>query len=89
MIQDLPITAFAPDITETVKLNAVTIIIGETGSGKTTQIPQVGFTAQSFAASLACKARHIDSLTFPTALNGWLAFDERSSSDMIECCCRF
>ena len=41
MSQDLPITSFAKDIVETVKLNAITIIIGETGSGKTTQIPQV------------------------------------------------
>lgn len=41
MSKDLPINAFAADILEAIKLNAITIVIGETGSGKTTQIPQV------------------------------------------------
>jgi len=38
---ELPIKAYARQIVEIVKLNAITIVIGETGSGKTTQIPQV------------------------------------------------
>ena len=37
---DLPIKSYARQIVETVKINAITIVIGETGSGKTTQIPQ-------------------------------------------------
>ena len=41
MSQELPINAFARDIENSIKLNAITIVIGETGSGKTTQIPQV------------------------------------------------
>ena len=36
----LPVTRYAKDILETVKLNPITIVIGETGSGKTTQIAQ-------------------------------------------------
>jgi hypothetical protein len=39
---ELPIKGYARQIVEIVKLNAITIVIGETGSGKTTQIPQVG-----------------------------------------------
>ncbi len=45
---ELPIKAYAQQIVETVKLNAITIVIGETGSGKTTQIPQVRIRLTAF-----------------------------------------
>ena len=38
---ELPIAAYADEILEAVRLNPVTVVIGETGSGKTTQISQV------------------------------------------------
>ena len=37
----LPIRAHAERILEAVRANPVTVVIGETGSGKTTQISQV------------------------------------------------
>ena len=37
----LPIRDYADKILEAVRSNPVTIVIGETGSGKTTQISQV------------------------------------------------
>lgn len=37
----LPIRQYSQQIVDTVKQNAVTVVIGETGSGKTTQIAQV------------------------------------------------
>lgn len=39
--EDLPIVAHRDKIIETIKNNPVTIICGETGSGKTTQIPKM------------------------------------------------
>ncbi|BCS97538.1 ATP-dependent helicase [Desulfoluna limicola] len=38
--QDLPVTARREEIVETIRKNQVVIISGETGSGKTTQIPK-------------------------------------------------
>ncbi|XP_043915095.1 3'-5' RNA helicase YTHDC2 [Protopterus annectens] len=38
--QSLPVFDKQPEIVKTIKENRVTLIIGETGSGKTTQIPQ-------------------------------------------------
>ncbi len=38
---DLPITAHAPAILELIQKNQVTIIAGDTGSGKTTQLPKI------------------------------------------------
>lgn len=37
----LPILQYTEPIVETVRRNRVTVIIAETGSGKTTQIPQM------------------------------------------------
>ncbi len=37
----LPIRKYAADIVKAVKANQVVVVIGETGSGKTTQISQV------------------------------------------------
>ena len=39
--QALPIRKFAQQIAESVRDNPVTVVIGETGSGKTTQIAQL------------------------------------------------
>ena len=39
--KQLPIRLFADQIIEAVKNNTVTVVIGETGSGKTTQISQI------------------------------------------------
>ena len=36
----LPVFQYKSKIMETVKANPITLIVGETGSGKTTQIPQ-------------------------------------------------
>lgn len=38
---ELPIRKYTKDIVEAVKGNPVVVVIGETGSGKTTQISQV------------------------------------------------
>uniref|UniRef100_M1B766 RNA helicase n=1 Tax=Solanum tuberosum TaxID=4113 RepID=M1B766_SOLTU len=38
---DLPIVRFEEKIVETVKENPVVVVIGETGSGKSTQLPQI------------------------------------------------
>ena len=39
-IENLPIYPFKLSILDTIKSNQVTIVSGETGSGKTTQVPQ-------------------------------------------------
>jgi len=36
---ELPISVYRKEIKETISSNNVTIIVGETGSGKTTQVP--------------------------------------------------
>ncbi|MDT7589422.1 MAG: ATP-dependent helicase HrpA, partial [Pseudonocardiales bacterium] len=38
---ELPITARRDDIAEAIKNNQVVIVAGETGSGKTTQLPKI------------------------------------------------
>ena len=38
--EELPITKFKSEIVETVSKNQVTMVVSETGSGKTTQVPQ-------------------------------------------------
>ncbi|NCU37753.1 hypothetical protein EOL96_01675 [Candidatus Saccharibacteria bacterium] len=42
--QDLPIAVFADAIIESIKNNQITVVYGETGSGKTTQGPQFAFS---------------------------------------------
>ena len=56
--QDLPISAKKQDIIDSIKNNQVTIITGETGSGKTTQIPKMCLAA-------GCGLRGIIGLTQP------------------------
>jgi ATP-dependent helicase HrpA len=55
---DLPISAKKRDIIDSIKNNQVTIITGETGSGKTTQIPKMCLAA-------GCGLRGIIGLTQP------------------------
>ena len=50
----LPVTRYAKDILETVKLNPITIVIGETGSGKTTQIAQASIYPVNEGQVLEC-----------------------------------
>ena len=50
----LPIRAHADRILEAVRANPVTVVIGETGSGKTTQISQV----QTLRRSVLAHASH-------------------------------
>ncbi|MGI8458626.1 MAG: ATP-dependent RNA helicase HrpA [Propionibacteriaceae bacterium] len=38
---DLPVTAFADDIAEAIRTHPVVVVAGETGSGKTTQLPKI------------------------------------------------
>ncbi|MDH3308366.1 MAG: hypothetical protein OEO77_12715, partial [Acidimicrobiia bacterium] len=38
---DLPITERRPDLLETIRANQVVIVAGETGSGKSTQLPKL------------------------------------------------
>lgn len=45
----LPIREYTDKIVDAVSNNPVTIVIGETGSGKTTQISQVGLPVLSHA----------------------------------------
>lgn len=41
MIEELPILQFEEKIVQTIEKNPVTVIIGETGSGKSTQLSQI------------------------------------------------
>jgi ATP-dependent helicase HrpA len=52
---ELPISARAQEITDAIQANQVVIIAGETGSGKTTQIPKMCFAAGGGARGrIAC-----------------------------------
>ena len=39
--EDLPITEWRPELLETIRDNQVVIVAGETGSGKSTQLPKL------------------------------------------------
>ena len=43
--QDLPVTQYAPQLVEAIQKHQVIIVAGETGSGKTTQLPQIAMMA--------------------------------------------
>ncbi|QIO05622.1 DUF3418 domain-containing protein [Acinetobacter shaoyimingii] len=43
--QDLPVTQYADKLIEAIQNNQIVIIAGETGSGKTTQLPQIAMLA--------------------------------------------
>ncbi|HWA88371.1 MAG TPA: DEAD/DEAH box helicase, partial [Opitutus sp.] len=52
---ELPISARAQEITEAIQANPVVILAGETGSGKTTQIPKMCLAAgRGTAGRIAC-----------------------------------
>lgn len=58
---ELPIAALADELTETIRRAPVTIVCGDTGSGKTTQLPKL--------ASMACpRARGLVGVTQPRRL---------------------
>jgi ATP-dependent helicase HrpA len=62
---ELPITAKAPDIIQAVKTNPVVIVSGETGCGKSTQIPKMCLEAGGgLAGQIACtQPRRIAAVT--------------------------
>ncbi|WP_000931782.1 Flp pilus assembly complex ATPase component TadA, partial [Acinetobacter baumannii] len=43
--QDLPVTQYADRLIEAIQKHQVIIVAGETGSGKTTQLPQIAMLA--------------------------------------------
>ena len=43
--QDLPVTQYADKLIEAIQKNQIIIVAGETGSGKTTQLPQIAMLA--------------------------------------------
>ena len=43
--QDLPVTQYADKLIEAIQTHQVIIVAGETGSGKTTQLPQIAMLA--------------------------------------------
>jgi len=57
----LPIHNYKNTIEETVKRNTVTLICGETGSGKTTQLPQ--FLYPHFNRIIVSQPRRISAIT--------------------------
>jgi len=50
---DLPVAAFKDEIIELLSSNAIIVVVGETGSGKTTQIPQYLFDSERFRETFA------------------------------------
>jgi ATP-dependent helicase HrpA len=43
--QDLPVTQYADRLIDAIQKHQVIIVAGETGSGKTTQLPQIAMLA--------------------------------------------
>ncbi len=92
---DLPITARKDEIVAAIRSNQVVVIAGETGSGKTTQIPKMCLEAGlGLEAKIGCtQPRRVAALSISkriaTELNAaWgrevgckIRFDDRSSSD--------
>ncbi|MGC9940942.1 MAG: ATP-dependent RNA helicase HrpA [Verrucomicrobiota bacterium] len=90
---DLPITARKDDIVASIRANQVVIIAGETGSGKTTQIPKmclegglgieakIGCTQPRRVAALSISRRIAEELNvnWGGAVGCKIRFDDRSS----------
>ena len=91
---DLPITACKDDIVEAIRKHQVVVIAGETGSGKTTQIPKmcleaglgieakIGCTQPRRVAALSISRRIAEELnvTLGRQVGCKIRFDDRSSA---------
>ena len=91
---DLPITARKDDIVNAIRANQVVVIAGETGSGKTTQIPKmcleaglgieakIGCTQPRRVAALSISRRIAEELnvTWGREVGCTIRFDDRSSA---------
>jgi len=91
---DLPITARKDDIVAAIRANQVVVIAGETGSGKTTQIPKmcleaglgieakIGCTQPRRVAALSISRRIAEELnvTWGREVGCTIRFDDRSSA---------
>jgi len=92
---DLPITARRADIVSAIRANQVVVIAGETGSGKTTQIPKMCLEAGlGIEAKIACtQPRRVAAVSISQRIAeelnvGWgqevgckIRFDDRSGDD--------
>jgi len=92
---ELPITARQPEIVAAIRTNQVVVIAGETGSGKTTQLPKmcldaglgrrarIGCTQPRRVAALSISRRIAEelSVTWGREVGCKIRFDDRSSAD--------
>jgi ATP-dependent helicase HrpA len=92
---ELPITARKDEIVSAIRANQVVVIAGETGSGKTTQLPkmcleaglgiraQIGCTQPRRVAALSISRRIAEelSVTWGREVGCKIRFDDRSSAD--------
>lgn len=66
---ELPISSHVGELVESIRKNDVTIIVGETGSGKSTQIPKMIFEALGEKALIACtQPRRIAAVSIATRI---------------------
>ncbi len=59
LLPELPIHKHAPEIEESLRTNTVTVIQSPTGSGKTTQVPQIAFRSGEFDQVIVTQPRII------------------------------
>ncbi len=92
---ELPVSARRDDLLETIAANQVVVVAGETGSGKTTQLPKlclelgrgirgtIGHTQPRRLAARTVAARIADELRVPLgeAVGYAVRFDDRSKAD--------
>lgn len=66
---ELPISSHSQELTEAIRKNDVTIIVGETGSGKSTQIPKMISEALGDKVMIACtQPRRIAAVSIATRI---------------------
>ena len=75
----LPIRSYAPQIIQAVKEHPVTVVIGETGSGKTTQISQVSCSCSCYALRVSSGTQSLAHLLKPKSGGTTLACAHRRS----------